>query len=235
MVGTLTLRVFFVGRSGGITSLNSLLAVQQRQICSLARSASAISNAMAQAGVNESKVNKCLDASGGFDGGTTNSLLQLHAVTADVITVPRAFVNKVPIMGGLTFSTILKAVCAGFSVGSAPTVCSKCATCLDERKCIVEGHCSAGYAADMGLPSNGGGSDAFSPSVFAVALVVIAVLFVVATNRSRQLQQHVVPEPVPVEKGSTDATMASGISDGDPTASSIEGENGTVLIEFTLS
>jgi hypothetical protein len=200
---------------------------------------------MTHAKVDESKVSKCLEASGGFDSNGTNSLLQPQietAQTAGVVIVPSVFVNKVPVMGGLTFSTILKAICAGFVVDSAPLVCSQCATCLDEHKCVLEGRCTAGFAANMGGGNGGGGSSGVSLSTFAITLVVITVVFVVATIVSRQRQQQMMQEQVrgmlaeymPIEKRPTD-TSVGGFPDTTATAFSIEDDNESERGEFTLS
>ena len=65
-------------------------------------------------------------------------------------------------------AVVFKAVCAGYERGSEPEVCKKCANCLDEYGCVVNGKCTAG-----GVSVEGG----VTPEVFAGVLGVLVLFF----------------------------------------------------------
>merc|ERR1712226_158179 len=128
-----------------------------------------ITDAMKHSGVDPHRIDACMSDAGGLENDNNNALLetQLAAKEASgVVIMPAAFVNNAAIRGALEFSTIFKAICAGYAPGFEPTVCTKCANCRDEYACVETGHCSS--AAEAG---------AVSSSVFAATMGILVVVF----------------------------------------------------------
>ena len=130
-----------------------------------------ITAAMTAAGLDKKSIASCMDASGGVDSesNTTNSLLdgELKAQEASgVVIIPSLVVNQAVVRGSLSFSTVFKAVCAGFAPGSEPAICRECANCPDEFQCVTDGECPTSNG-ESGVPLE----------IFAAALGGISVLF----------------------------------------------------------
>lgn len=145
-----------------------------------------VEDAMKRAGVDTQKVKNCMSDSGGLEEDASNQILQneLDAKEATgVVILPAAFVNSAPIRGALSFSTIFRAICAGYVAGSEPTVCNQCATCPGEYGCVMNGGC-AGASGDVSM------------SMFAATMAVVVFFFaclgVVQWQRSqRQMRAQV--------------------------------------------
>jgi len=119
------------------------------------------------ANIEPGKIDSCMKDSGGLEGDNTNTILEVQLADKDasgVVILPAAYVNSVPIRGSLEFATIFKAICAGYVKGSEPAVCKKCAGCVDEFKCVVDGKCP-------------GAPGAVSVPVFATSLAVLVAVF----------------------------------------------------------
>lgn len=145
-----------------------------------------VDDAMKHAGVDKEAVKNCMSDSGGLESDANNQILQneLSAKEATgVVILPAMFINSAAIRGALSFSTVFKAICAGYVSGSEPSICTTCATCHDEYDCVVNGHC-AGAAGAVSVP------------VFAGSMAAIVVLFgcigVIQWQRSqRQMRAQV--------------------------------------------
>merc|ERR1712161_83763 len=59
-----------------------------------------------------------------------------------VVILPAMYVNRVSIRGSLEFPTVFKAICAGYSTGTTPSVCTTCSNCNDQKDCLAKGACS---------------------------------------------------------------------------------------------
>lgn len=152
-----------------------------------------IKDAMEHTGVVDFKhVSSCMDDAGGLDGDVTNAILesQLSEKEASgVVIIPSFYVNNAAIRGALSFQTVLKAICAGFAVGSAPEVCTRCANCLDEYGCVADkGHCKAES------PNYGTGiNQAVPASFFGATMLIVIFIFSccgLCMYRRQQLQMR---------------------------------------------
>jgi hypothetical protein len=149
-----------------------------------------IADAMTHAGVEKKIVDICMTESGGLDGDVadkfngTNSVLEKEITdqaASGVVRTPAFFVNQAPVLGSLSFSTVFKAICAGYAPGSEPAVCEKCASCLDEAGCVMAGKCSSGGSSTPGV----------SIPAFAGSLALVSVIFaVVGMIQYRRQQLH---------------------------------------------
>jgi hypothetical protein len=144
-----------------------------------------IADAMSHAKINKLTIDSCMQDSGGLEGDVINSLLDKELddqAISGVVRVPAFFVNQAPVLGGLSYSTVFKAICAGYAKRSEPVVCSQCANCLDEASCVIDGVCSTGgtgQATGVSLPA------------FASSLLLITVVFTIGgLIQYRRQQRH---------------------------------------------
>ena len=161
-----------------------------------------VKDAMTHSAVDFHKIEACMSDSGGLDNDAENSILetQLDAKEASgVVILPAVYVNNAPLRGALEFATIFKAICAGYSTGSAPPICGKCASCgIDEYQCVVDGKC----------PDDATG--AVSTPVFAASLAGVVFCFgcigLIQWQRSqRQMREQVrgiMAEFMPLDENS---------------------------------
>lgn len=150
-----------------------------------------IKDAMTHASIDISLVEKCISDSGGLEGDVANSILDQQLAAKDksgVILIPSLLVNGAPIRGELSFATAFRAICSGYSLGSEPAVCKKCATCKDEVGCVKHGSCTAGYSENV--------SDGVSTGTFAGTIIgLIVVAFIIGYIQQKR-QQRVMREQV---------------------------------------
>ena len=147
-----------------------------------------ISDAMTHAGVDKQVVESCMSDSGGLEGDVSNVLLEAELARREVsgvVMIPSLFVNQAPIRGALSFSTVFKAVCAGFAPGSEPDVCNTCAKCHDEEGCVRNGSCGGGFI-ETGV----------SGSTFLATLVGLSAAFGVVAYIQHRRQQRYMREQV---------------------------------------
>ena len=105
-----------------------------------------ISDAMTHANVDAKVIEQCMSDSGGVDGDVENTLLDEQLLAKDksgVVILPSLYVNRVSIRGSLNFPVVFKAICAGYSSGTKPTVCDTCASCPNEKECITNAYCGS--------------------------------------------------------------------------------------------
>jgi len=102
-----------------------------------------IQDAMKVANVNPDEVTDCEQQTGGYEEDKENLLLQLQMdliKISGVIILPAAFVNKEELRGGIDFATVFVAVCAGFTTGAEPEICTQCGSCVSEElECVNSG------------------------------------------------------------------------------------------------
>jgi PA domain len=190
-----------------------------------------ISEAMKKAGVDADAVKKCMSESGGLEGNKTNTLLEgelSHRETSGVVVIPTLFVDQAPVRGALSFSTVLKALCAGYAPGSEPSICTTCASCQDEEKCVnAGGKCSA-------ASGNGGVSlQTFVGALFALSGIFLCVGLVQYKRQQSYMRDQVrgiLAEYMPLDERQRRAMDTSvGISDADSP------HDGHGDLQFTIS
>lgn len=151
-----------------------------------------IQDAFSHAGINTEKIKTCMSESGGLEGDVANSVLDQQLKDKDqsgVILIPSLMVNGAPIRGELSFATAFKAICSGFSKGSEPSVCDKCATCNDEAACVKHGSCTSGFS----MSSSAGG---VSLSAFTGTIIVLVSASVAMGYIQHQRQQRLMRDQV---------------------------------------
>lgn len=105
-----------------------------------------ISDAMGRANVEAKKIDSCMSDSGGLEGDEKNTLMETQLLAKDksgVVILPAMYVNRVSIRGSLEFEVVFKAICAGYSSGTTPSVCETCSNCPDQKVCISQGFCGS--------------------------------------------------------------------------------------------
>jgi len=137
------------------------------------------------------RVQACMDNAGGLEGDKTNSLLEstlAEKEASGVIIVPSFYVNNAAIRGALSFSTVFRAICAGFAQGSEPEVCQTCAYCVDEYGCVADnGKCAVQGVQPTGLAAP------VPAYLFAPIMAVVVLVFTCAgliIYRRQQNQMH---------------------------------------------
>jgi hypothetical protein len=131
-----------------------------------------VKDAYKHAGVDNNIVDRCMKDSGGLTADTPNTFLNLEIQAQSnrgVVVLPTAFVNTAAIRGALSFNNVFTAVCAGFSAGTSPVVCQKCAKCSDPEACVNLG----GECKNNGSSKSGG----VSTHTFAVSMFLVIAIF----------------------------------------------------------
>ena len=67
-------------------------------------------------------------------------------------------VNGASIRGALNYGNVFKAICSGFLLGTAPSVCQLCSTCLDIMGCIDNNYCGSTTSSTTSSSSYSGSS-----------------------------------------------------------------------------
>ncbi|KAL7572550.1 hypothetical protein ACA910_000372 [Epithemia clementina (nom. ined.)] len=176
-----------------------------------------IERAMTNAGVNKTKVDLCMAESGGTTEDKNNTLLDKELrdqQTSGIVLIPSLLVNQAVIRGFLSFDTTFKAICAGFSKGSEPKICTDCANCHDEKTCVEKGFCS--YHSNNGLLGIDTASGSVAFPTFLAALGLLLVLFALVgyiqyrrqNSFMRQQIQSVVAEYMPVSAQNSGASTS---------------------------
>jgi hypothetical protein len=158
------------------------------------KSSDCIKLAMKIAGVDYEKVEACMKSSGGLSGNGTNSIFERqlqNKETQGVFLIPSVYVNSAPVRGELEFATIFKAVCAGFTSGTEPDICTKCSNCINEKQCVDQG----GLCTTAGTGA-GSTSGTVSAKTFALALAGLSTFFVVVAYILYERQQRLMREQV---------------------------------------
>jgi hypothetical protein len=168
-----------------------------------------IADAMEHAGVDAQAVNQCMDDSGGLEGDVDNSLMEQQLLRKDksgVVILPAMYVNRVSIRGSLEFPTVFKAICAGYSTGTTPSVCTACDSCNDQKSCFANGSCGP----PMGVSSVNMGA-----AMGGLALVFCVFSYIQHRRYQSQMQAQVkgiIAEYMPLE---SDKEQNTAVSDED--------------------
>jgi hypothetical protein len=152
-----------------------------------------IKGAMTRASVDSTTIDNCIKDSGGLEGDVANVILDQQLADKEqtgIILIPSLLVNSAPIRGELSLATAFRAICSGYSRGSEPPVCDKCAMCNDVAGCISHGSCTAGFSEAAAI--NGG----VSTSAFAGAIIGLAALSLLIGYIQHKRQQRVMREQV---------------------------------------
>ena len=158
----------------------------------LFRDETCIKDAMARASVDPKLIDNCMADSGGLEGDVANKILDQQLDDKDqagIILIPSLLVNSAPIRGELSLETAFKAICSGFSRGSEPSACDKCAMCNDVTSCIKHGSCTSGYSQAETI-------GAVSTSTFAATIIGLTVLAALIGYVQQRRQQRVMREQV---------------------------------------
>lgn len=165
-------------------------------------------DAMGHAGVDPKKVDSCMKDSGGLEGDGPNSMLESQLLAKDksgVVILPAMYVNRVSIRGSLEFPVVFKAICSGYESGTTPSVCAECATCPDQKACIVQGSCGEGDNDHVSTPV----------LIYAMAgLTIFFGLFSYVQHRRYQSQMQaqvkgIIAEYMPLESDQVHNTAVS--------------------------
>ncbi|KAL7562371.1 hypothetical protein ACA910_016430 [Epithemia clementina (nom. ined.)] len=188
-----------------------------------------VSFAMVVAQVDENVINDCMEKSGelGETSNVTNTLLEQEIKdqkAAGVVLIPSLVVNGAIVHGSLSFSTVLKAVCSGFSPGSEPAVCLKCADCNNELDCVEFGSCRSGPTGLIDSVVSGDVPlEIFVGVLFGFAALFGCVLCIQSRRQQRMMRDQVrgiVADYMPVSSqntrtGDTSLALAQDEDDGD--------------------
>jgi len=105
-----------------------------------------VKTAMANVNIDYDAVEQCMFTHGGLEGTESNDILQQQLDDKEskgIVIMPVVYVNGVAVRGQLEFSTIFKAICAGYAPGTEPRICSTCSKCSDEKTCVTMRKCPA--------------------------------------------------------------------------------------------
>lgn len=179
-----------------------------------------ISDVYTHADVNKAQIDSCMLDAGGLEGDVSNSVLEAQLgerEASGVVIIPSMYVNSAAIRGALEFATVFKAVCAGYEKGSEPDVCLKCANCLDEYGCVVQGKCTAGGVSGI---KSGVSPEVFAGTLGALVLVFGVMAFIQWRRQELAMRNQVrgiMAEYMPLDKrqaaGDHDNTV--GLEDGE--------------------
>lgn len=174
-----------------------------------------IDDAMAHAKVDKGAIEQCIDDSGGLEEDAENSLLEVQLLAKDksgVVILPAMYVNRVSIRGSLEFPVVFKAICAGYSSGTTPSVCAMCASCGDQKTCISQGFCGSKKIQESVSTMN-----------MVYAMMGLSAVFCIASyiqHRRYQSQMQaqvkgIIAEYMPLESDQAQGSGGTAVSDED--------------------
>lgn len=188
-----------------------------------------IADAMKHAKVDKTIVDNCMRDSGGLEEDKPNGLFESSLSdkeSAGAFLIPSLFVNQAPIRGVLSFSTVFRAVCAGYAAGSEPKVCQACANCHNEEQCVKDGKCKSGHDSTRPMPQAGVSSTTFGASLLIVSLLFITAGFIVYQRQ----QRHMRDEIRGIMAEYTSVPLSSHAKEGESTAVSDDYEESEFVI-----
>uniref|UniRef100_A0A6V1XHF6 Uncharacterized protein n=1 Tax=Heterosigma akashiwo TaxID=2829 RepID=A0A6V1XHF6_HETAK len=170
-------------------------------------SAACKANVMKQAGVDSSKVDKCMADAGGLEGDVPNALLAAEISEKDrhsIVIVPSVYVNGVVERGAVLSTTVLSTVCAGYAPGTEPSICA-CASGVGREEMM------ACVAADGKKATGGGPTGVSVGGVISIILAIVAVMTAAGLFYWRRTQTQmrdqvrgILAEYMPLEDLGTD-------------------------------
>ncbi len=101
-----------------------------------------VKEVMSELDMDYDMVEQCIYNHGGLEDDGANDVLDQQLDDKDsngIVIMPVAYINGVAVRGALEYATIFKAICAGYASGKEPSICTKCATCIDEKGCVENG------------------------------------------------------------------------------------------------
>ena len=173
-----------------------------------------IADAMKQAKVDKTVVDDCMRDSGGLEEDKPNTLFESSLAdkeSAGAFLIPSIFVNEAPIRGVLSFSTVFRAVCAGYAAGSEPIVCRSCANCHNEEQCVKDGKCTSGYDSTAYMVTPGVSPTAFMGSLMVVSIVFVVAGYIIYRRQQRHMRNEILgimQEYMPVDPHKVGASTA---------------------------
>ncbi|CAM9249510.1 unnamed protein product, partial [Choristocarpus tenellus] len=134
---------------------------------------SCVSAAMVSAGIDEKRINQCMDSSGGVVDDVENTILNQELKeksTKSIVVIPTVYVNNVAERGGINTASVLSTICAGFADGTEPELCN----CAGQTSSNLVKDCVAQWkdgGSIWGGGSSGGGMS--MGSTLFILLVVV--------------------------------------------------------------
>lgn len=159
-----------------------------------------VKDCMTRSGIEYSKIQKCMDDSGGLEGDVENKILTdelAEQVKNGVVILPSIFVNDTPLRGAPTTVEVFDAICAGYRAGGEPDICTSCNRCKDIEKCVTTGHCPGeGKLEKVSMPVFAG--------TLAAVILCFGILGVVQHQRNqaqmRSQVRGIMAEYMPIDK-----------------------------------
>ena len=103
-----------------------------------------IENAFKEAGIDKSKIDDCIQNSGGLDKFNNTILEEELRSSVGVVVFPTMRVNGIELRGSINGPNVFGAICSAFEENDQPAICQKCLDCLDRTACVqANGKCSA--------------------------------------------------------------------------------------------
>jgi len=91
-------------------------------------------------GVDKSKIDTCLNESGGLDGDIKNTLLEEVIMAeksfGEFVVIPSVNVNTFEVEGELSAENVFAAICSNFLSDAKPEVCSLCLDAMNVTECV---------------------------------------------------------------------------------------------------
>lgn len=131
-----------------------------------------VKDAFSHSNVDGQIIERCMKDSGGLDADSPNAFLDKQISSQNeqgIVVLPTAFVNTAVIRGALSVNNIFTAICAGYSEGTTPTICKKCASCYSPGECVSNGGSCKYGSSDS--------SNTISKHTFTFSLLFIVGLF----------------------------------------------------------
>jgi PA domain len=151
-----------------------------------------IQDAMTRSNISYTDVTKCMDDSGGLIKDVKNTLFDDQIAQQDMVgtfLIPTVFVNRVSIDDDMSYSTVFREICSGYSIGYEPKICVQCANCNNETRCIEQrGKCTAGTT----MSDNGG----VSFSILGTSILLLLCWFSIFGYCQYKSQQRYMKEQI---------------------------------------
>jgi len=141
---------------------------------------SCVAGVMRSAGIDQGKVEQCMEDSGGTLAGE-NSLLKTEMELGydyNIYTIPSVLVNQMKVFGSITATRVLTAICAGFMEGTEPSICICASSAINTAAALqtcVDDVTRHGGGGGGGGRHRGGGEDGGVPW-WVVLLIVLLML-----------------------------------------------------------
>jgi len=179
-----------------------------------------IKNIMKSAQIDNKRIDRCMEDSGGTDATVNKANTQLDdelraQEEQGVIVLPTVFVNNVALRGALSASTVISALCAGFAEGTKPKICETCADCPNKMLCVEYGSCTDSMPSGWKGSSSNGSGESVSKRFFGLTLLIVCIVFSVGAyvqwkrsqDEVRDQVRGILSEYMPLEGGENEGVQ----------------------------